>query len=428
MTFNEVRVIDDIEDYFTYIAEITKSNEQEDAFYVLDVGDVVEQHRKWLSTIPRVEPHFAIKCNPNGTVIKTLAALNAGFDCASKEEISQVLSAGVSGDRIIFANTMKQHSHIKYARMVGVTNLTVDSEEELYKMKNLFPEANIIIRFRCDAAVSQIELGSKSGCDPIIEAPQLVKKTRELGLNLHGFSFHVGSDCGEPMAYGRGIGIAQNLFKYAESHGFQNVKLLDIGGGFPGGDKSIDEIAKIINEALEGVDPSIRVISEPGRYYVASAFTLASFVFGKKTVTEEGKIRNMYWINDGNFGSFIDHLLAIKTYSPIALNKPVCEKKYLSTIWGPTLDPYDCVIRDHWFPELEIGDWLVWPNMGAYTLSLAGTFNGILPPAVFPFIKREALKSLDLEQKMHPKIKSLFGTEENHWDQQSKSTSVTIIQ
>ncbi|XP_046737484.1 ornithine decarboxylase 1-like [Diprion similis] len=427
MIFDEVRVIDDTEDNFTYIEKIIKSNEQEDAFYVLDVGDVAKQHRKWLSTIPRVEPHFAIKCNPNETVIKTLAALNAGFDCASKEEISQVLSAGVSADRIIFANTMKQNSHIKYARMVGVTNLTVDSEGELYKMKNLFPEANIIIRFRCDASVAEIELGSKSGCDPGIEAPKLVRKTRELGLNLHGFSFHVGSDCGEPMAYGRGIGIAQNLIKYAESQGFQNVKLLDIGGGFPGADKSIDEIAEIINQALEGLDPSIRVISEPGRYYVASAFTLASFVFGKKTIIEGDETRNMYWMNDGNFGSFIDHLLEIKTNIPISLNKPVSEKKYLSTIWGPTLDPFDCVIRDYWFPELEIGDWLVWPNMGAYTLSLAGTFNGILPPAVFPFIKREALNLLVLEQKIHPKIGSLLGTEGKHWDQQSKSTSLTII-
>lgn len=48
---------------------------------------------------------------------------------------------GVQGDRIIFAHPTKYSSHIEYAREVGVKQMTVDSESELFKIKDIFPEA-----------------------------------------------------------------------------------------------------------------------------------------------------------------------------------------------------------------------------------------------------------------------------------------------
>jgi len=48
---------------------------------------------------------------------------------------------GVHGDRIIFAHPTKYPSHIKYAKKMGVEKMTVDNENELFKIKNLFSEA-----------------------------------------------------------------------------------------------------------------------------------------------------------------------------------------------------------------------------------------------------------------------------------------------
>lgn len=45
---------------------------------------------------------------------------------------------GVTGDRIIFANPTKCPSHIKFASKVGVDKMTVDSELELLKIRDLF--------------------------------------------------------------------------------------------------------------------------------------------------------------------------------------------------------------------------------------------------------------------------------------------------
>lgn len=50
---------------------------------------------------------------------------------------------------------------------------------------------------------------------------------------------------------------------------------------------------------------------------------------------------------------------------------------YPSTVFGPTCDGLDTVVRDHPLPELAVGDWLVFPSMGAYTICGASRFNGV---------------------------------------------------
>lgn len=56
----------------------------EDAFYVVDIQDILRKHKKWLLNMPRVQPFYAVKCNPTPIVLELLSALGVGFDCASK--------------------------------------------------------------------------------------------------------------------------------------------------------------------------------------------------------------------------------------------------------------------------------------------------------------------------------------------------------
>ncbi|XP_058789933.1 ornithine decarboxylase 2-like [Phymastichus coffea] len=394
--FDEVRIFDDKLDDLEIMRKIIALENLEDPFHLFDVADLVSKHKTWIERIPRVVPHYAVKCNPNPTVIKTLAALGASFDCASKQEIVNVMAYGVPANKIIFANPVKTPSQILYARKIGVARMTVDSMWELRKIKELYPEAKIIIRFRNDAAVSDVYLGTKFGCDPGEEAVRLIRGCRDLGLELHGFSFHVGSPCGEVTALSRGIGICKYLIDVAHSYGLYDVQLIDIGGGIPGDSEFlIDEFADVINEALRDIDPSIRVISEPGQYYVCSAFKAVAFLHGKRIVVDKGCKKRMYYVNDGVNGSFWDELVMMKARLPKVLNKPHAEneKKHLSTLWGPTCDSYDCIAKDVMLPELEIGDWLYWKDMGAYTTCLSTNFNGFTPPVVYPIMRRSAWNS-----------------------------------
>lgn len=61
----------------------------------------------------------------------------------------------------------------------------------------------------------------------------LIQLTKDLDLNLHGFSFHVGSPCEEFEAYARGIAMCKQLITISKTIGFDKVQLIDIGGGFP---------------------------------------------------------------------------------------------------------------------------------------------------------------------------------------------------
>jgi len=60
------------------------------------------------------------------------------------------------------------------------------------------------------------------------------------------------------------------------------------------------QITAIINPALDKYFPAdggVRVIAEPGRYYVASAYTLAVNIIAKKVIVDENSASN------GNGGS-----------------------------------------------------------------------------------------------------------------------------
>lgn len=203
-----------------------------------------------------------------------------------QNEINKVLSLGIEPSRIIFANPAKPASHIRHAAAVRVDTMTVDNESELHKIKKLFPTAKVIachcysnysiffsnsyfilkvstsfqcnssliqivLRIRCDAEVALCPLGMKFGCDPIHEAPNLLHLAYNLGLNVVGFSFHVGSGCQDPPVFYRAIHHCKILFDLATNIGFKPY-LLDLGGGYPGNKgTSIDKIAEVINTALD---------------------------------------------------------------------------------------------------------------------------------------------------------------------------------
>ncbi|CAH1976598.1 unnamed protein product [Acanthoscelides obtectus] len=227
---------------WSVIKDIVSSNNQEDAFYVCDVGDIIRKHKIWKAMLPRVEPFYAVKCNDNLVVLEVLNALGTGFDCASKAEINKVMGLGVSSDRIIFANPAKPASHLRHAAEMGVGLMTFDSDTELHKIKKLYPDARLVIRIRSDAVDVQCQLGNKFGCDANLEAPSLLALAAHLDLEVVGVSFHVGSGCREPAAFNRAIRAAKGVFEQAQRLGY-NLSLLDIGGGYPGGKaESIQQI------------------------------------------------------------------------------------------------------------------------------------------------------------------------------------------
>jgi ornithine decarboxylase len=261
----------------------------------------------------------------------------------------------------------------------------------------IFMFCSLILRIRCEAKNAQCPLGAKFGCDPVTEAPKLLKAAKNMNLNVIGISFHVGSGCRDYPVYYKAIGICKGLFDEGESLGF-NMRVLDIGGGFPGdNDKTIDEVAMIINQGIEAFfsgGKNICVIAEPGRFYVASAFTLVTNVYSRKNIYNpltNDLDRIMLYVNDGVYGSFNCILYDHQVVAPKLLNRnKENEKKVMSTIFGPTCDALDTIIDNIPMPEsMDIGDFIYFENMGAYTIPVASAFNGFPLPKIYCYIQRD---------------------------------------
>lgn len=65
------------------------------------------------------------------------------------------------------------------------------------------------------------------------ECIKIKKNEPQLSHQFLSFSFHVGNECQEPGAFSATIREARTVVDKAREFGFE-IKLLDIGGGYPG--------------------------------------------------------------------------------------------------------------------------------------------------------------------------------------------------
>ena len=324
-----------------------------------------------------VDKVAAVKCNPDIEVLRLMSKMGAGFDCASKIEIERVLGLGVDPSRIIYAQPCKTKSYIRYARDNHVKQMTFDNADELYKIQKIFPDAELYLRILTDDSASLCRLSAKFGAS-LDKTEELLGLAHDLGLNVVGVSFHVGSGAGDPASFVQAVTDARKVFDQAEALGFQ-LQTLDVGGGFE--DSTFEKFADSLSEALDDHFPSnVRIIGEPGRYYVANAFTLATHVIARRDVPDiiTGEQTYMLYLNDGVYGNF-SNIIFDHQHPTGQILSSNCDKATPTeySIWGPTCDGIDLITSSCILPGLvDVGDWLYFENMGAYTRCSATRFNG----------------------------------------------------
>ena len=367
------------------IQAMLERTQYDTGFFIVDLSTVIGQYEQWVTLLPRVRPFYAVKSNPDPTIIKTLAILGAGFDCASKNEIKQVLEI-VNNDssRIIFANPAKSDSHLRYARNMDVDLMTFDNEFELLKIAHIHPAAQLVLRIKVDDSYSMCRFNSKFGAD-MEDVERLMKFAKMLELAVVGVSFRVGSGCTDVKAFDIAIARAREVFDIGSDNGYK-LDLLDLGGGFPGTETatglSFAAFAQQINLSLatyfpEESSPDLRVIAEPGRYFCSASHTLILNVIAKrKRVNREtGAITYNYTLNDGIYGSM--NCIMFDHAKPKI--KPFNEregKTYSCVVYGPTCDSVDVISESCELPDLAIGECVYIEDCGAYTSAAASQFNG----------------------------------------------------
>lgn len=288
---------------------------------------------------------------------------------------------GVDPSRIIFAQPCKTKSYIRHAAKQGVKQMTFDNADELYKIKAFFPDAELYLRILTDDSASSCRLSLKFGAS-LDCTRELLELAKTMDLNVMGVSFHIGSGASDPQSFAKAVQDSRFVFDQAADVGF-HMTTLDVGGGFSG--DLFEEMAQVLSDALDDhFPPSIRIIGEPGRYYVASAFTLACNIIARRDIHDlvTRKTSYMLYVNDGVYGNFSNIIFDHQRPSPRVLRdcgdadeKAACATEY--SIWGQSCDGIDriseiCTLNG----VLNVGDWLYFEEMGAYTKCSATRFNG----------------------------------------------------
>ncbi len=321
---------------------------------------------------------YAVKCNPEPTVLRAIYEGGVRhFDCASAGEVALVRTM-FSDAEIHFMHPVKARGAIRDAwTRHGVQDFVFDSADELAKILDVTGAIaadglGLVVRLALPKGTAAYDLSGKFGAAPD-EAVALLRAARPHAARL-GLSFHVGSQCLDPLAWRAAIELAGAVIRAAGVA----VEVLDVGGGFPVAYPDIDPpplgafMAEIEASFERLALPGTRLWAEPGRALVA----------GGASVVVQVQLRrgNALYVNDGVYGSLSDAGAPGFNF-PVRMIRPegaaTSGSDTAFEFFGPTCDSVDRMRGPFLLPDgIAEGDWIEIGQLGAYGACLRTAFNG----------------------------------------------------
>ncbi|RJO69462.1 type III PLP-dependent enzyme [Nocardia panacis] len=356
----------------------------ESPYLVIDLARVRENYRALRAALPSARIRFAVKASPVSEIIELLAAEGAEFDVASVGEIEQCLGLGVAPERLCYGNPIKKARDIAHAFARGVRRYAFDTEDDLLRIAEHAPGAEVECRFLSAAPQSTTPFGAKFGCTPT-DALRLLVRARDLGLRVGGPYFHVGSQQTDPAAWRIGIEQAGRIAEGLADKGIP-VASVNIGGGLPisYADRApgLDVLAPVIADAAaEYLPETAGLVVEPGRALVGSAGTIHAEVIGVRAAPDG---RRWIYLDIGRYNGMAEtenEYIAYR-FRTERDGDPVDE----AVVAGPTCDGDDVLYQRTQVllpTTLRAGDRVQILDTGAYTASYSSvSFNGFPPLTV----------------------------------------------
>jgi len=355
---------------------------------------VEHQLKRWSFDLPDVRPYYAVKCNPEPKLINILRQNAAGFDCASQRELSMMITRGHFRDSVIYANPCKSERDLEFAKENGSPVTVVDSIEEVNKLCDTHYEGGALIRIKVDDSGSKMPFGTKFGCldEDVLD---IGKEAKKKNIAIKGISFHVGSGSYDVSAHyvaiQKAVEHCKNLLKIGHY-----ATMIDIGGGFITDKNNFTLRAANIRHAITDSKKlvGLKFIAEPGRFFATESHDLFVQVIGKKPA-HSPHTGWRYTLDESIYGQFTNILFDHQKpkWVRIASADETRKRNWGSGIlFGRTCDSLDVIARSDNMEELEVGDWLWFPSMGAYTTATASEFNGFPKPPTFIDFENELPK------------------------------------
>ncbi len=397
------------------VDDLVATGRPEEPVHCLRPGTLAATARAFIAAFPG-EVLYAVKCNPEPAVLRAL--WDGGvrhFDCASPAEVALV--------RLMFPDAAIHFMHPVKARGAireawarhGVRDFALDSSDELAKLRaeiaatGVAGELGLIVRIALPKGRAVLDLSGKFGATPDL-AVALLRAARPHAARL-GVSFHVGSQCLDPLAWRHALHLVDQVVRAAGVA----IDIVDVGGGFPVAYPDVEPPAlgafiAEIEDGFERLDlpKTTRLWAEPGRALVAGGGSVIVQVqhrrdnpdgaawggaggvsYGAASGDAYGAGRgdagdaptgDALHVNDGVYGSLAD-AGALGFRYPVRLIRPdgavpAAELRPFS-FFGPTCDSADAMRGPFLLPaDVTEGDWIEIGQLGAYGGCLRTGFNG----------------------------------------------------
>lgn len=359
------------------VSSFSKTHGSSGSIAVLSKSRIESQWQTWAKALPTIKPYYAVKCNPEPFLLKTLINKGANFDCASLREVHDVRACNTAYDmptpEILYAHPLKSEKDIQVIGQNHIHTTVVDSVEECDKLTKTGWQGNALVRIAVNDKDSKMPFSAKFGATE----KELDQISRASLIPLMGISFHVGSGCENPLQYKDAIEYSAEVgFAILRKYGHE-PKIVDIGGGFSSDPSAFVKMANVIQETLKKIPRNRIMIAEPGRFFAQPSQDLFVKVIAKKN----GPNGFRYVIDESLYGHFscipFDHQKPAFMRIPQGsyVERPIKE----AILFGRTCDSLDVIAKGP-MEELMVGDWLYFPLMGAYTAATASEFNGFPKP------------------------------------------------
>ncbi|MGA1650204.1 MAG: diaminopimelate decarboxylase [Burkholderiaceae bacterium] len=328
---------------------------------------------------------YAMKANPNLSILRFFAEAGAGFDIVSGGELARVLQAGGSASTIVFSGVGKRRDEIRDALTAGVKCFNVESAAELRRIAAIAADlglrAPISLRVNPDVDAKShpyISTGLKENKFGIAHQEALAlyrEAAQHPGLKVVGIDCHIGSQITDMPPF---MAALEKLLELIEQLHSQGIALshLDLGGGL--GIRYTDEDppspAAFMQSIVDRIErhPQARemeLIFEFGRALVGNAGLLLTRL---EYVKQNGD--RLFAVVDAAMNDLIRPAL-YEGYHPIMEVHPTTGEPKLYDVVGPVCESGDWLGKAR---SLRLGvedDLLAILSAGAYGMAMSSNYN-----------------------------------------------------
>ncbi len=353
---------------------------------------------------------FAVKANTNLAILRLIRNNGIGAEVVSPGEIYICKKAGFDGSDILYNNVAKKEEEIFYAIENGVIFFNFESVHQAILLEKVGQKTkkNIKTFVRINPGIfpkthPHLSTGSEASKFGIRmqELPEVVKILNKFRYTeLVGIHCHIGSQILSPKPFIDAVDKIIEAINFFRENGF-DIPFVNLGGGFglpykpkekPLNFKPIIDCYKRLKQKY-----NVEIWLEPGRFFVANAGYILTRIIDKKQ-------RNhlpIYMIDAGMTENPRPALYdAYHHIEPLFKKKTKCLKVRIT---GPLCENADefGVFK---LSALNIGDYLLIHNSGAYTRTMASTYNGRPLPA--EYLVDDSIKLIRKKQNLRDLIEN----------------------